>query len=112
MAIHLCPADCSRCLLAQSEQHSTIAKPSVAWFVFGGAIWPVVGLLSLPDILSADSLCTCTDIRIGDRGRLVGVFAEGPRASGADVLCRSPLEKGISWSYRWHNSIRRGAESI
>src|SRR6266702_714864 len=98
MAIRLCPANCSWCLLAHSEQRPTMAKPSVSWFVFGGAICPFMGLLALPDILSADSFRTCADIRTGDRGRLVGFFAEGPLASGANVFCRSPLEKGISWS--------------
>src|SRR5438876_2825352 len=98
MAIRLCPADCAWCLLAQSEQRSTMAKPSVSWFVFGRAICLVVGLLALPDILPADSLCNCAGIRTGHCGRLVGFFAERPLASGANVLCRSPFEKGIPWS--------------
>src|SRR6516225_11620853 len=104
MAIRLCLADCSWCFLAQSEQSSTMAKPSVDWFVSGGAICLVVGLLALPDILPADSVRSCFSTRIGDRRRLVGFFAKRPLASGANVLCRSPLEQGISWSEQWHNS--------
>src|SRR6266516_1188999 len=98
MAICLCPADRSCCFLAHSEQRSTIAKPSVRWFVFGRAICLVVGLLALPDILPADSLHSCAGIRTGHCRRLVGFFAERPLASGANVLCRSHFEKGISWS--------------
>src|SRR6266404_5595984 len=98
MAICLCPADRCCCFLAHSEQRSTIAKPSLSWFVFGRTICLVVGLLALPDILPADSLHSCTGIRIGDRGRLVGFFVERPLASGANILCRSPFEKGIPWS--------------
>src|SRR6266496_135219 len=98
MAIRLCPADCPWCLLAQSEQRSTMAKPSVSRFVFGRTICLVVGLLALPDILPADSLCTWAGIRIGDRRRLVGFPTAGPLAFAANVLCRSPFAKGISWS--------------
>src|SRR6476660_897184 len=98
MAICLCPADCPWFLLAQFEQRSTMAKPSVRWFVFGRAICLVVGLLALPDILPADSICACAGIRIGDRGRLVGFPTKGPLSFAANVLCRSPFEKGISWS--------------
>src|SRR6266436_9692609 len=98
MAIRLCTADCPGCLLAQSEQRSTMAKASASWFVFGRAICPFFGLLALPDILPADSLRSCAGIRTGHCRRLVGFFEEGPLASGANVLCRSPLEEGISWS--------------
>src|SRR5437667_7822126 len=98
MAIRLRPADCSWGLLAQSEQRSTMAKPSISWFAFGRAICPVLGLLALPDILPADSLHSCAGIRIGHCGRLVGFLAERPLAFAASLLCRSPLEKGISWS--------------
>src|SRR6266508_3957409 len=96
MAIRFCPANCSWSLLAQSEQRSTLAKPSVAWIVFRGAIWPVLGLLALPDIFPADSVRSCTGIRTGHCGRLVGFFAEGPLAFGANVLWRSPVEQRIS----------------
>src|SRR6516225_6334459 len=103
MAIRLCPAYCSWCLLAQSEQCSAMAKPSVSWFVSGGAICLVVGLLALPDILPADSVRSCFGIRIRDRRRLVGFFAKRPLASGANVLCRSPLEQRISSSEQGRN---------
>ncbi len=75
-----------------------MANPSVSWFVFGRAICLVVGLLTLPDILPADSLRSYADIRIGDRRRLVGFPTKGPLAFAANVLCRSTFEKGISWS--------------
>src|SRR5436853_5672058 len=97
MAIRLCPADCAWCLLVHSEQRSTMAKPSVSWFVFGRAVCLVVGLLSLPDILPADSLCSCTGIRTGHCRRLVGFPTKGPLAFAANILCRSPFQKGISW---------------
>src|SRR2546430_1215184 len=98
MAIRLCSADCSCRLLAHSEQRSTMAKPSVSWLVFGRAVCLVLGLLALPDIFPADSLCTCVAIRTGHCRRLVGFPTEGPLAFAANVLCRSPFEKGISWS--------------
>src|SRR5438552_19088752 len=98
MAIRFHPADCSWCLLAHSEQRSAMAKPSVSWFVFGRVICFILGLLALPDILPADSVRPCAGIRIGHCGRLVGFLAERPLASGANVVCRSPLEEGISWS--------------
>src|SRR5437588_12620935 len=98
MAICFCPADCSWCRLALFEQGSTMAKPSVRWFVFRGALCLVVGLLALPDILPANSICTCADIRTGHCRRLVGFLMEKPLASGANLLCRSPLKPGISES--------------
>src|ERR1700751_4859376 len=101
MAIRLCPGNCSCCFLAHSEQRSTMENPSVTWFILGRAISPVVGLLALPDILSANSVGCCACLRTGHCGRLVGFFAERSLVSAANILCRSPLEQGISWSERW-----------
>src|ERR1051326_2929179 len=98
MAIYYRPADRSWCVLAHAEQGSAIAKPSVSWCAFSGAICAVLGLLALRSILPANSVGSCTGIRIGDRGNLVDFFTETPLASDADVLCRSSVEQDVSCS--------------
>src|SRR5262245_49601105 len=98
MAIPVRFPDRSRRRLAQPEQRSKMVQPFANLSLAGGAVWPCMGLLSLPDILSTGTIGACHPDRICGLRGVVGFSTQGPLTFNPNVVCRSRFETRISQS--------------